>query len=259
VRRLVALALLLTACAGGGGGTAPDDVTRDAPLGRNSWNGARLTDDPNAVLVTFVGGAPYRSGGPCTVRYAATATETASRVTVHVTATSPRAEGGGGTACNAIGYPRSVLVRLDDPLGDRALVDGFGRRWSVYRGPVHQPSWLPPGYRYAGEQAAPPSSWARTFRWGEPLGPSAACIGRPSIEVMDGLARMTAPDVEVRDHPDVRGAAATFRADPTGRQAQLEWKDGEHLVSLTTFATCTDDEPLDEATLLRVARGLNAG
>jgi len=67
-------------------------------------------------------GAPLLPG-PCRVDYTATASETADRVYVRVTPLR-RAPRAAQLGCPRVTGPRAVVLRLQQPLGSRAVVDG---------------------------------------------------------------------------------------------------------------------------------------
>jgi hypothetical protein len=67
-------------------------------------------------------GAP-RLPGPCRVDYTATASETPDRVYVRVTPLR-RAPRAAQLGCPRVTGPRAVVLRLQQPLGSRAVVDG---------------------------------------------------------------------------------------------------------------------------------------
>ncbi|NNM45449.1 hypothetical protein [Knoellia koreensis] len=67
-------------------------------------------------------GAPLLPG-PCRVDYTATASETADRVYVRVTPVR-RAPHAAQLGCPRVTGPRAVVLRLQQPLGPRAVVDG---------------------------------------------------------------------------------------------------------------------------------------
>jgi hypothetical protein len=94
----------------------------------------------------------------------------------------------------------------------------------------HRPTWLPAGYRDHTESGFD-AGWVGTWR-----------VRRPKDT----------------DRPRLRGTTGSFRVDPTGLQAQLTWTERGQQVTVETMAGCPHDAPLTEATLLRVARGLDA-
>ena len=252
-RATFVVALLVTACSGA---HAASD-----PLGRGSWSGARTTRDPKVVLITFVGGAPYRRGEPCTVRYRATTRETTTKVEVRFTATP----GKGGTAtCTAVGYFRSVRVRLVRPLGGRAVVEAaFDRTQPVFDGShLLRPTWLPRRYRLQYETGRE-DTWTRT--WGVPIPKEAAtsnrCVpSRPTLELTEGPAAMLtnwrANELTVDGNRPVRKTTGTLYRASDGHGLRLNWSEGDRGYSLATAARCVDDTPITEAQFLRIAAGL---
>jgi hypothetical protein len=73
-------------------------------------------------LVVLFWGAPDEPG-PCGVDYPAEASETSDRVYVRVRVL-PHHQGAAPVACPAIAQRRTATVRLEAPLGARAVVDG---------------------------------------------------------------------------------------------------------------------------------------
>jgi len=81
----------------------------------------RLAEGGRELVVLFWG-APDEPG-PCGVDYPAQASETSDRVYVRVRAV-PHHQGAALVACPAIAQRRTATVRLEAPLGARAVVDG---------------------------------------------------------------------------------------------------------------------------------------
>ena len=73
--------------------------------------------------------------GPCGADYDAVASETRDRVYVRVRAV-PHHQGAGQVACPAIAQRRTAAVRLEAPLGARAVVDGTTGDMLVQPGPT---------------------------------------------------------------------------------------------------------------------------
>jgi hypothetical protein len=85
------------------------------------FDGYRLAQGGQELVVLFWG-APDEPG-PCGVDYPAEASETSDRVYVRVR-TLPHHQGAAPVACPAIAQRRTATVRLEAPLGVRAVVDG---------------------------------------------------------------------------------------------------------------------------------------
>ncbi len=61
------------------------------------------------------------TGGACDDYSDTEVTERATTITITITVTTKAV-----TGCNDVGVPRTTTVRLDDPVGDRRLIDGAG-------------------------------------------------------------------------------------------------------------------------------------
>lgn len=85
--------------------------------------GAQVSADGRTLNLTVIGAA--EGTGPCTADYAATATESSNAVAVEVHETLHMTSA--PVACEQVGYPRQITVRLVAPLGPRVLVDTKAR------------------------------------------------------------------------------------------------------------------------------------
>ena len=112
---LVAVATLLSGCSSTSGPPA-----RPAQSGQQ-FDAYRLAEGGRELVVLFWG-APDEPG-PCGVDYPAVASETSDRVYVRVRAL-PHDQRAAPVACPAIAQRRTATVRLESPLGARAVVDG---------------------------------------------------------------------------------------------------------------------------------------
>lgn len=86
-----------------------------------SASGGRVSADGRTLVFGFVGAA---ESGPCGADYVAAAAESDTAVAVAVKAIPHQ---GGDGICDAVGYPRTVTVKLAQPLGGRVLLDAGGR------------------------------------------------------------------------------------------------------------------------------------
>jgi len=112
---LSVLCVLLTGCSSA---SAPPP----GPAGTGQpFDAYRQSDGGQEVTVLFWG-APEEPG-PCGVDYPAEASETSDRVYIRVRAV-PHHQGPAAVACPAIAQRRTATVRLEAPLGARAVVDG---------------------------------------------------------------------------------------------------------------------------------------
>lgn len=85
---------------------------------------ATVSPDERVVTFSFIGGPPPDQ--PCGGDYTGVVAESNHAVAVAVQA-SPGRVVGGGNACTAEGYIRSVTIQLASPLGGRVLVDASAR------------------------------------------------------------------------------------------------------------------------------------
>ena len=92
------------------------------------------------ITIKFIGGSA--DPGPCQTNYTADTVQSDSAVLVAIrelpgsdTATQPADAGDPPLACNAIGYPRSVTVKLDPTLAGRVLIDSYGAPLPIRRTP----------------------------------------------------------------------------------------------------------------------------
>jgi hypothetical protein len=112
---VAAVSLLLAGCSSSA--PTPPQTRSGQP-----FDSYRVAQDGRTVVVSFLG-APDEPG-PCGWDYAAQASETSERVYIRVHGVPHVNPGRGQVACPAIAQRRSAAVRLETPLGDRAVVDG---------------------------------------------------------------------------------------------------------------------------------------
>lgn len=79
--------------------------------------------DGRSLALAFIGGPDEPT--PCGITYTGSAVESATAV-VLVLHQRPQRKAGGQVACDAVGYPRTVSVRLAAALGGRVLLTPYG-------------------------------------------------------------------------------------------------------------------------------------
>jgi hypothetical protein len=95
---------------------------------------ARIAPDGSTITLMFIGGTA--DPGPCQENYQAGTVQSDSAVLVTVRELpSAASSGSGSVACAAIGYQRSVTVKLEPALGGRVLIDSDGAPLPVRPGP----------------------------------------------------------------------------------------------------------------------------
>lgn len=101
----------------------PSAVRGYRPLeGPHTIDRVHVAADGRTLTVHFVGA---RAGtGPCTADYAGGLEESAGGVGVVVVVKPRRVRPTRPVTCRAVGYPREVTLRLQEPLGDRVAFDG---------------------------------------------------------------------------------------------------------------------------------------
>jgi len=95
-----------------------------AVSGPYEWTRVRTTDNERIIAIDFTGGPEYDASDTCSVLYKASVVETTQDVQVTVSGWSPPPPTSTTTlTCPALGYPRSVLVTLEAPLGNRQVIN----------------------------------------------------------------------------------------------------------------------------------------
>ena len=95
-----------------------------AVSGPYEWTRVRTTDNERIIAIDFTGGAEYDASDICSVQYKASVVETTHDVRVTVSGWSPPPTSTTMLwGCRALGYPRSVLVTLEAPLGNRPVIN----------------------------------------------------------------------------------------------------------------------------------------
>lgn len=253
----------------GSGVPVDDDRWEPYVMAAGGPTGTRTSLDGRSVLVTFVGGAPYVAGQPCTVAYRAEVIEAADEVAVRLFSIAPPPPEDDSFGCTLEGYHRSVEVDLDAPLGERVVVEEESqRRLEVFDGSLlAEPTWMPDSWSLLFEGAGYPdtetaSYWQRT--WGPqplpPTGNTCTPIEGP-ISLTQGPA--SGPDrdmsfLEPVSTHDVNGATATYyeaRA-PASSQVALAWESNGQKFQLDSGPSCFDEGAASLDRLLQFARAL---
>lgn len=247
-------------------GAGDGDVIVEDALGPGAWTGAQTSADGSTLLLFFVGAAEYRIGDPCTARYVATVTESATEVRVAIHSGQPARPDGAVDGCRSIGYSRSLTVELAQPFGDRDLVV-LGEPRSVFDGStLARPKWIPDGWEDGPEQPAgigpDLAAWSRSWAPPHPEPIDGACVpGSSGFLLFEGSASIVdALPLEVGETEagtyDVNGSNATFSTQPDLGVTRLTWTSDERGYVLKSSPTCVGDEPPDLDTMLRFAREL---
>lgn len=82
--------------------------------------------DGRELTLQLVGAAPYDGDNPCSASYRAVVKETDDEVRLRILEQRPRWQG--VLICTGVGYQRTVVAALDDPIGARDLVVGPDER-----------------------------------------------------------------------------------------------------------------------------------
>jgi hypothetical protein len=85
--------------------------------------GVSISNDGRQVTLHFVGAPP--GSGPCDAQYAADITQTATAVQLSAREL-PNPNSSAKTVCIAVGYTRTVTVKLEPALGNRVLISANG-------------------------------------------------------------------------------------------------------------------------------------
>ena len=107
---------------------SPSSLWGGGLTARSETLGALVSGDGRSLTLTFEGAGA--GAGPCDANYKAAVTESMTAISVAVEeirnppASTP-------VACLAVGYPRSVTVELQRPLGGRVVVDATNAVVSV--------------------------------------------------------------------------------------------------------------------------------
>ena len=245
--------MILASCGSG--------VQRDGP----AWNAARTSADGRSILLVFTGGAEFDPADPCTNQYRADVDEADSAVTIGLVAIEPpdRLPQPADTeiACAALGYPRELTVDLDEPLGERQLIDA---RTGITRPPFDgagllHPGWIPDGWIFLGEgMAFPDGDTSQTWSqgWGALSSDNIAC---PAFALMQGTPEaMNASDPFGFDTPigtyDVNGSTAVHATTAQRFHERLTWTRGD--VSISVIATSCEAGSVEPDSLLTFARSI---
>jgi hypothetical protein len=128
---------------GATGTTAEHAQSSDVAVsGPYEWTRVRTTDNERIIAIDFTGGAEYDASDACSVQYKASVVETTQDVRVTVSGWSPPPPTSTTMlwGCRALGYPRSVLVTLEAPLGNRRVINAATNAAHA----VNVEPWSPP-------------------------------------------------------------------------------------------------------------------
>jgi hypothetical protein len=221
------------------------------------WDGGLLEfGTPQQVTLFFIGSA--RQGtpvGPCFPAYQAAVRPSRTAVKITLYAVQPQAQPRGNNACPRVGYQRSLVVRLPEPLRGRTVIDGAtGQRRQLFDArQVLEPTSLPEGYGPAHTAVVDANghfirTWARSGR------------AQVYLEVTLGgvdLAQRPTHNEVVLARPTIRGVAAkVYKSDGFDDSVCVSWAEGALGRRVCTFGDPTGLLPVAE--LVRFADGLRA-
>lgn len=256
----VTAAVALAAC--GAFGDSPDESAGP------SWHAARTSADGRSVLLVFTGGASPDPNDPCSKDYRVDVDESDDRVALGIVTISNEVERSGDVdvdeaidiGCEALGYPRTVTVDLDAPLGTRTVFDSFlGTTRTVFDGSTLAEPTMPEGWVLRGEGIAHPAidpsqAWLRS--WGPPVLGSECSQGFSLVQGAPEAVAALPPEMGGQtpiETVDVGGAAAAYTETAERQTQRLQWTvDGTGFAVLVT--TC--GEPVDIARLFEFARSI---
>lgn len=232
-----------------------------------SWEGARTSRNPRQLVVAVVGAPEYDQANPCSKRYLAVAEEMDTQVILRI-----RSEGPPNPprqlACTLEGHSRTATVRLDRPLGARALVVAPRNMMTpVFPGEtLVEPSWLPDGWRVAADHAAHPDVdkvryWSRSWAPPEPPAPTECTPDRvAAVSLTQGPADVIGRSALGGERPqsqhDIGGSPAVYGVNAATGFARLAWARGDQGFVVSTSPPCAGAPAASEDTLVRFARGL---
>jgi hypothetical protein len=234
--------------------------------GPATWFEAARTDGRRGVVVSVTGAAPVTDPkNACQSDYRAFAVERHDVVELRVRSIY-RAAHREPVACTLEGYGRTARVALRHPLGDRRLIDGAnGNAVPAFDGStLLDPTWLPPGWRAAGEGGTNSESfgsiWGRTFTAEGEREPETCTDASASVWLAQGPVpppgmRLFDPATVV-DVVEVRGQSATRTYEPRSGTTSIRWIEPRGAVVLDGYRGCAGASGVDLDTLTRIAQGL---
>jgi len=214
---------------------------------------AAISDDGSTLTVKFVGGKDYDPADPCTNHYFGWARESEGSLRVKVVDDPPRPATQPPVACDAIGYGRTIAIRLDRPF--------LGSRVEDLAGYVHfvrPPDGLatiavPDGWTLVAQrdvEESPTGRWQRTWTKGGAADP-ATSQGRIDLyQAFDGSADVTGGD-DVSD-AKVNGTPATLYRNTDGELVLVWSLDGDGLALVVNDTDFPPDEAIRLAETVRL-------
>jgi len=214
---------------------------------------AAISDDGSTLTVKFVGGKDYDPADPCTNHYFGWARESEGSLRVKVVDDTPRPATQTPVACDAIGYGRTIAIRLDRPF--------LGSRVEDLAGYVHfvrPPDGLatiavPDGWTQVTQrdvEESPTGRWQRTWTKGGAADP-ATSQGRIDLyQAFDGSADVTGGD-DVSD-AKVNGTPATLYRNTDGELVLVWSLNGDGLALVVNDTDFPPDEAIRLAETVRL-------
>ena len=243
----ISVAFAVAACSGSSGETQapgsaaprPDrvDPTDGVPPGpepvqATPIQGVDIAPDGLSVRVTFVGSAEFDPANPCTHAYEARAMVAGDELQIGIFARPHPLDLPRNAACELIGYPRTLLVQLDEPFHGTSVRDLAGPLILLERpAGLYEISGLPQGWFLRSEESLPDSStgrWSRMFSPVAEPGPTDSSI--QVIQAFGGPANTIGGDIQ----PPVliNGVQATFYLHAPSGEMVLVWTIGDDGVAL---------------------------
>jgi len=253
----------------------------DSPIGFEPGERvARTGYNDRQLVVSIIGGKP-RSGpeddDPCAVDYVGTARLDGDRFIIGLTSVGPKKRPK-EELCSAVGYLRTAVINLPEPLGGRAVSDAAGSVRVVDATSFLVPRVVPSGLTLATDSITASSedqtnfSWSRTYVSGDPaasvptgtLDVQEVELGDQAASVSDGLRvlPMSSPDQALDGrivdnqgapmtpvgHATVRGHDALLFDFAGGNLHSLAimWQEGTRVHSVTLGRADTSGLTMDD-------------
>ena len=231
----------------GASDSSPENAAEPPSGGAVSFEKADVSADGLVLTLQFVGGKEYNPTDPCTNHYFGWAHGNGDALDAKIVDDTPPRDplGGTGVACDAVGYPRTVSIRLESPFHGTRVNDLAGYVHFVRAPEGLAELQVPAGWtlvREADVQESPTGRWERTWTLGgaERTGSSKGTID--FYQSFDGAASVTGGDeqrkIQVNGTPGV-----LFRQADAG-ELVIVWLIGKNGLALVVNET---DFPIDMA------------
>lgn len=252
------LATLIAGTALAGCGTMPmpiGDEFAPVPDGPVRFDNVVLAEDRRSVRIDFIGSREFDPDNPCSNAYEGTAEIVGDELEIGIYAQQHPKPLAPGTACDAMGHPRTLALDLDEPFTGTVVRDVAGQVFLLEPpAGLAQVGALPEGWdlrREGNVLETTTPRWERIWSPDPDPWPAEGDSMLILIQAFGGPVGTTGGDVQ--QTVDVNGLPATMSLHPPAGEMVLVWSlGGDELALVGNLADFSESEFIELAASVAV-------